>query len=373
ILANLDHPNITRLLDAGTTNDGLPYFVMEFVEGTPITGFVQQENLALGDRLKLFLKVCSAVDFAHRHQIIHRDIKPRNVLINEEGEPKLLDFGIAKLLDPDSDGGITTLVSERRLTPMYAAPEQSAGQPATIATDVYALGELLYELLTKRKVNGVSDKSSRDATSERLTGRGTAEKTGHHLRSELDQIVTRAIQRDPAQRYSSVAGMCKDIEACLNQPTPKPFWTARRDEVSSLESSDERSTSRRRWYAVSAALSAIVLVAAVLSSTPGARWLRNARFGKSISLKTPGNTTEPVRSIAVIPFEPLGKDTNDELLGLGMADAVIGKMSSLKQFTVLPTSAVSRYKGPANDPLAAGRALGVDAILSGTIQRSADR
>jgi serine/threonine protein kinase len=137
ILAQLEHPNITRLLDAGTTNDGLPYFVMEFVEGTPITHFVQRENLDLRSRLQLFLKVCSAVGLAHENQIIHRDIKPTNVLVGRDCEPKLLDFGIAKLLSVDPDDEDATVVAERRLTPMYAAPEQSAGQPATIASDVY--------------------------------------------------------------------------------------------------------------------------------------------------------------------------------------------------------------------------------------------
>src|SRR6266496_2368016 len=150
ILANLEHPNITRLLDAGTTADGLPYFVMEFIEGMPITRFVQRENVDLRGRLKLFLKVCSAVDLAHQNQIIHRDIKPTNVLVKRDGEPKLLDFGIAKLLSVDSDDGNITVAAERRLTPMYAAPEQSVGQPATIATDVYSLGALLYELLTNQ-------------------------------------------------------------------------------------------------------------------------------------------------------------------------------------------------------------------------------
>ena len=139
ILAELEHPNITRLLDAGTTADGLPYFVMEFVEGIPITRFVQRENVDLRGRLSLFIKVCSAVELAHRHQVIHRDIKPHNVLVNADREPKLLDFGIAKLLSVDSDEGMTTVAAERRLTPLYAAPEQRAGQPATIATDVYSL------------------------------------------------------------------------------------------------------------------------------------------------------------------------------------------------------------------------------------------
>jgi TolB-like protein/Flp pilus assembly protein TadD/tRNA A-37 threonylcarbamoyl transferase component Bud32 len=373
ILANLDHLNITRLLDAGTTKDSLPYFVMEFVEGTPITGFVQRENLGFGDRLKLFLKVCSAVDFAHRHQIIHRDIKPSNVLINEEGEPKLLDFGIAKLLSPDSDNGITTLVSERRLTPMYAAPEQSAGEPATIATDVYALGELLYELLTNTKLNGISGELSQDAGTEHRAKTATAERTEHQLRNQLDQIVARAMQRDPAQRYSSVAAMCKDLQPCLRRATLQNSSIAGPDEVSSLGNSRQGVSSRRRWYIVGAAFGAIVLVAGVLSNAPGVRWLRNPTNDKPISGKASRSTSEAVRSIAVLPFEPVGKDMNDERLGLGMADAVIGRMSSLKQLVVLPTSAVSRYKGPVNDPLAAGRALGVDAILSGTVQRSGDR
>src|SRR5207302_4870035 len=134
ILANLDHSNITRLLDAGATDDGLPYFVMEFIEGTPITRFVQRTNLDLKGRLKLFLKVCSAVELAHRNHIIHRDIKPGNVLVKHDGEPKLLDFGIAKLLSSRDDGHITAAI-ERRLTPRYAAPEQAAGQSATLATD----------------------------------------------------------------------------------------------------------------------------------------------------------------------------------------------------------------------------------------------
>ena len=109
ILANLDHSNITRLLDAGSTDDGLPYFVMEFIEGTPITRFVQRENLDLRGRLELFVKVCSAVDLAHRNHIIHRDIKPGNILVRQDGEPKLLDFGIAKLLSGRDDGDITHL------------------------------------------------------------------------------------------------------------------------------------------------------------------------------------------------------------------------------------------------------------------------
>jgi serine/threonine protein kinase len=236
ILANLEHPNITRLLDAGMTSDGLPYFVMEFIEGTPITRFVERENVDVRCRLKLFLKVCSAVALAHQNQIIHRDIKPANVLVNHDREPKLLDFGIAKLLSVDADDGDTTIAVERRLTPMYAAPEQSAGEPASIATDVYSLGALLYELLTARPPCSSSNgnlSQTRSAASEGIVGHAlhlshqkpkpqlpsevvTDPKTKRQLQGQLDQIVIKAMRHDPAQRYSSAAAFAEDIERYLS-------------------------------------------------------------------------------------------------------------------------------------------------------------
>ena len=372
ILAELDHPNITRLLDAGTTADGLPYFVMEFVEGTPITLFVQRENVDLQGRLSLFIKVCSAVELAHRHQVIHRDIKPHNVLVNADREPKLLDFGIAKLLSVDSDEGITTVAAERRLTPLYAAPEQRAGQPATIATDVYSLGALLHELLThKPPVADWDSKVSRDVASGCVSKVVASSGTEHQLRGQLDGIVARAMQRDPTQRYRRVAHMSQDIERCLSGLAP--LWTAQSHDDTASDSLKGRAGSRRQAYIAAAALGVIVVAAALLSRGSSARWLQNHGIGKPTPDASLGTDTKGVRSIAVLPFEPIGKDTHDELLGLGMADAIIGRMSNLKQLSVLTTSAVSKYKGPANDPLAAGRALGVDAILSGTVQRSGDR
>jgi len=362
ILAELEHPNITRLLDAGTTPDGLPYFVMEFVEGTPITRFVQRENVDLRRRLSLFVKVCSAVELAHRHQVIHRDIKPHNVLVNADREPKLLDFGIAKLLSVDSDEGITTVAAERRLTPLYAAPEQRTGQPETIATDVYSLGALLHELLTNKPPVVAAGRVSQVTASSG---------TEHQLRGQLDRIVARAMQRDPTQRYPRVADMSQDIERCLSGLAP--FSTARSHDDRASDSLKGRVGSRRQVYIIAAAFVVIVLAAALLSRGSSVRWLQNHGIGKPTPEASLGTATNAVRSIAVLPFEPLGNDTHDELLGLGMADAIIGRMSNLKQLSVLPTSAVSKYKGPANDALTAGRALGVDAILSGTVQRSGDR
>ena len=147
ILASLDHPNIARLYDGGTTEDGLPYLVMELIEGTPIDQYCEEHKLGVNERLKLFTQVCSAVQYAHQRLVIHRDIKPSNILVTADGVPKLLDFGIAKLLDSTA-GPETTLL--RAMTPEYASPEQVRGEPITTATDVYSLGVVLYRLLTGR-------------------------------------------------------------------------------------------------------------------------------------------------------------------------------------------------------------------------------
>src|SRR5512132_2141107 len=151
ILASLDHPNVAQLLDGGTTDDGLPYFVMEFIEGQPLYRYCDSNRLSIAQRLKLFLSICDAVHYAHQKQVVHRDIKPSNVQVTSEGVPKLLDFGIAKLLNPQIAGDIThdpTATAMRLMTPEYASPEQVQGAPTTPTTDVYSLGVLLYELLT---------------------------------------------------------------------------------------------------------------------------------------------------------------------------------------------------------------------------------
>src|ERR1700674_2717873 len=150
ILASLDHPNIARLLDGGTTEEGVPYFVMELIEGHPIDEYCDAHKLPTTDRLKLFLQVCSAVQFAHQHLFIHRDIKPSNVLVTSDGVPKLLDFGIAKILEGSAVAAPfePTLTVLRVLTPGYASPEQIKGEPITTASDVYSLGVVMYELLS---------------------------------------------------------------------------------------------------------------------------------------------------------------------------------------------------------------------------------
>src|SRR5215472_1601663 len=145
ILANLNHPNIARLLDGGMTTEGTPYLVMEYVEGMPLDEYRRANDLSVEKKLQLFLRVCAAAEYAHKSLVVHRDIKPANVLVAEDGTPKLVDFGIAKLLE--GDGRTATQPTSRVMTPEYASPEQLRGEPITTATDVYGLGLLLYDLL----------------------------------------------------------------------------------------------------------------------------------------------------------------------------------------------------------------------------------
>ncbi|MGI9086526.1 MAG: serine/threonine-protein kinase [Chthoniobacterales bacterium] len=223
ILARLDHPNIARLLDAGTTDDGLPYFVMEYVEGEPITDYARARQLSIPDRLALFLKVCGAVKAAHQNQIIHRDLKPTNILVRHDGEPKLLDFGIAKLLGPGDDELLLTRTEQRRLTPACASPEQARGEKVTSASDVYALGALLYETLA-----GITPHrfSSPHPSAEELTRvicdvepmAPSAVAPPHlkrQLRGDLDNIALLALRKEPEKRYASAAALADDLRCYL--------------------------------------------------------------------------------------------------------------------------------------------------------------
>ena len=191
ILAHFDHPHITKLLDGGVTPDGRPYFVMDFIAGDPIDIYCENHSLTVRERLELFLKVCSAVSYAHQNLVVHRDLKPRNILVTTGGQPKLLDFGIAKLLaDDDSQQTMTGL---RLMTPDYASPEQERGELVTTASDVYSLGVLLHEILTGRRP-------------------GQTEKQAKSLTGDLNNIVQMAMHPDPHRRYVSVDQMVADIQ-----------------------------------------------------------------------------------------------------------------------------------------------------------------
>jgi tetratricopeptide (TPR) repeat protein len=234
ILAKLAHPNIARLLDGGTTDDGGPYFVMEYVEGRPIDEDADARCLTIPERLRLFLQVGEAVAFAHRHRVIHRDLKPVNILVTPEGTPKLLDFGIAKVLGPAGGEPTASITGFRLLTPEYASPEQVQGGSATEVSDVYSLGVVLYELLTGRSPyrprsrgplhvieavrTGNPQRPSAALEQDRVTATGFASigRLRRLLRGDLDTIVLTALRKEPARRYQTVALLMEDLRRHLD-------------------------------------------------------------------------------------------------------------------------------------------------------------
>ena len=356
ILAALDHPHIARLLDGGTTDDGLPYFVMEFIEGQPLYLYCDERQLNINERLKLFRSICDAVQYAHQKQVVHRDIKPSNVLVTSDGIPKLLDFGIAKLLNPDLAGDIThdpTATAMRLMTPEYASPEQVQGAPITPSTDVYSLGVLLYELLTGhrpyRLFNRAPHEIARVICEEPpaplsviitrphdLLQRGNEATTLEHvylargatvdvlrrdLGGALEDIVARALRKEPEWRYPTASQLADDITSFLDG---RP-----------------------------------------LSHLPDA-----PRPGQIKPSPASADT-----ALAVLPLKLIdlpGSESSADYLGPGLADALITRLSSIRRFAVRPTSSVLRYTAE-DDPLNAGRELGVAFVLDGRIRHAGDR
>ena len=360
ILASFEHPFIARLLDGGTTTDGVPYFVMEFVEGETLYNYADSKRLGIKDRLKLFQKVCSALDYAHEKQIIHRDIKPSNIIINKSGSPKLLDFGIAKILDPNliHESINPTASMLRMMTPDYASPEQVEGSDVTPQSDIYSLGVLLYELLTGHRPYDFAGRALHEvsrvicevmpevpsqalsrtqtllpqygaATGRYLAVRATTEKQlASDLTNGLDNIVMKAMAKDPGDRYESASHLSRDITR---------FLTGARVEA------------------------------------PNAS--KSSRSAPDPFLRVPQNS----KALAVLPFKFLNlgpasdDDTDDRFLGVGLADALITRLSKVRRFVVRPTSSILSFEENLIDPIRAGRELNVDYILDGSIKKAGDR
>ena len=212
ILARLEHPGIARLLDGGVAGDGRPYLVMEHVEGVPITQYCAEHAISVRERLQLFRAVCSAVHYAHQNLVIHRDLKPGNILVTNQGVPKLLDFGIAKLLEPDAG---TTLTMPGVMTPECASPEQARGEAVTTATDVYALGVLLYQILTGEKPYEFASRSAGEIARVVCKIEPKPPSTVRPMARDLDKIVLKAMHKQPARRYASVEQFADDLERYL--------------------------------------------------------------------------------------------------------------------------------------------------------------
>ncbi len=359
ILASFEHPFIARLLDGGTRDDGTPYFVMEYIEGRSLYQYCDESKLTIRERLKIFQKICSAIAYAHQRQIVHRDIKPTNILMRRDGTPKLLDFGIAKILDPNliHESLNPTASMLRMMTPDYASPEQVRGEDVTPASDIYSLGVLLYELLSGHRPFMFAGKAlheitfaicesdppvpssqigsremlhSRYAGSEDAVYQGRAT-TGHELRNalsgDLDNVIMKAMAKDPANRYQDVSELINDISNVLAlRPAAAPAFQ------------------------------------------PGNR---------QPAPKQARQVKDDLKGLAVLPFKFInlgaGEDTDDQFLGLALTDALISRLSKVKRFLVRPTSSILAIGERVSDPISAGNELGVDFILDGTIKKAANR
>jgi eukaryotic-like serine/threonine-protein kinase len=354
ILAALDHPNIGRLLGGGTTEDGSPYFVMEYIEGRPLYQYADGRGLTVAERLRLFIQICDAVQYAHQKLVIHRDIKPSNILVSSDGTPKLLDFGIAKLLDPElvSETTPQTTLGVRLMTMEYASPEQIQALPVSFLSDIYSLGVILYELLTGhspyRFRNRMPHEVARaiiedepeapslvvsrpgptiplaDIDRDAQTLSSAAETRPHliatlrnELAGNLDKIILKALRKDPSQRYETTAALRDDLIRHLNG-----------------------------WAVLATAYA-------------------------------PAPKKEYAKSIAILPLKLLNlgptTDTGESFLGIGLADAMITRLSGVRTLAVRPTSAIVPYGDANADPLRAGRELGVDYVLDGRIKTLGNR
>lgn len=382
ILADLDHPNIAKLLDGGTTEDGLSYFVMDYVEGLPIDLYCDTHKLPTAERLKLFRMVCSAVEYAHQQGAVHRDLKPSNVLVTAEGVPKLLDFGIAKLLNPElSSQTMEPTATLRPMTPEYASPEQARGQAITPASDIYSLGVLLYELLTGHRpyriknhtpqeierviceeepekpstmISRIEEIIKPDGTnrvtitpeSVSKTRDGQPSTLRRRLAGDIDNIVMTALRKEPERRYASVEQFSADIRRHL-EGLPV---TARKD---TLWYCTAKFIKRNRAGALA------VLAGMILALVAVGLYLL---IGRS-----------QINSIAVLPFVNVGANPDTEYLSDGITDSLINGLSQLPRLKVMSRNSVFRYKGNETDAQQAGNALGVRAVLTGKVtQRGND-
>jgi len=361
--ASLDHPNILPIYDVGQAEDGLPFFSMKYAIG----GSLQNTGAALRNEprecARLMAKVARAVQYAHEHGVLHRDLKPGNILLDGHGEPFVTDFGLAKWLDTNTDLTRTLTIFG---TPGYIAPEQAKGPSAqlTSTADVYSLGAILFDLFTGRPpflgehaLAVIQQASEEPAPKLRSFASG--------LDRDLETICARCLEREPHGRYLSAADLADDLER----------WLEGRPIIARRIAPPVRAWRWSKRNPKLAAATAAALCSAMVAGFLLLLLSRNGLQGQShIDPSTPVVPNAQVKTIAVLPFKMLNADAGDEYLGLGMADTLITQIGRIPEILARPPSAVQKYAdSQAQDPLAAGRELRVEAILDGTVRHEADK
>jgi eukaryotic-like serine/threonine-protein kinase len=365
ILAQLEHPNIARLLDGGTTLEGLPYIVMEYVEGLPIDTYCDNNLLGVRERIELFCQVCLAVGHAHRRFVVHRDIKPSNILVNANGEPKLLDFGIAKLLASDGSSESLKAISTRVFTPRYASPEQIQGTAVSYSTDIFSLGVILYGLLTgfhpcreqpadvqemmrliceerpQKPSEAVLRSGARNCEQVAAARKETATSLPKALAGTLDTITLKALHKEPNRRYRSVDTFVESMEGYLRSNSDAKATTGGQILWEEIK--------RPRGFFSVLALSA---VAASLMMAPFS------------------NGSISVRTIAVLPFDEPRSADKGSYFGNTVADEVSANLGKITSLTVIGSAATRGYKGQSRPLPEIGQELGAGAVLTGSLQKN---
>ena len=350
-LAQLNHPGIARLYDADTLPDGTPWFAMEYVDGVPLSDFVARNGCSIAERLKLLRAVCEAVEYAHHRGVIHRDLKPSNILVRHDGSLRLLDFGIARQMDPSGQPVDQTRTAFRPMTPAYAAPEQLRGEPVSARTDVYALGVILYQLLAGRLPFDVAQKTPTEAAAM-ITTEEPAKPSGEARRlwpneswNDLDVMCLTAMARDPLRRYSSAEALIRDIDHYLND---EPL-EARPDSPGYALGKFLRR--HRRAMAVTSG-AAIVLAGGVL-----------------FLLRSRAPEASATRTVAVLPFHNTTGDRSLDYLSFALPNEVSTTLGYTRHVAVRSPDQARRYFGADGIARQAGRELHAAYVVSGAFSR----
>lgn len=373
ILAALEHPNIARFYDAGVGRDGRPYLVLEYVPGKNLLKWADQHQLGIRRRIELFLQVLQAVQYAHDNGVLHRDIKPTNVLVKDDGQVRLLDFGVAKLLQHSPQWSMTQ-VHGQMLTPEYASPEQMKGEEPQKTSDVYSLGVMLYELLCGARTTRAGESASAQEPPSRhieepaATVRGvTAVRLARQLRGDIDAITLKALAPEPSKRYQSASAFAHDLQRYLDSRPVKarPFTRAYR-----LSKFIER-----HRIGVPASAVAVVLFAAL-----GAYILTQRPQQPAPQATTPAQPIPPTadvaatdKSIAVLPFADLSEKKDLEYVGDGIAEELRNLLVKVPQLKVIGRTSSFQFKGRNDDLRTIGDRLGVAYVVEGSVRKAGSK
>ena len=377
ILASLEHPHIARLYDAGIDPQGLPYLSMEFVQGELLTEWCDAQRLDIRARLRLFLQVLEAVQYAHERQVIHRDLKPSNILVTKEGQARLLDFGVATLLDDGESAGHTplTTVYGHALTPIYASPELIRGEPVTAKSDIYSLGVVLFELLTGDRPYRLNAGASRAILEQAIAAaevhrpstqivkeawnlRGvTHEQLNRQLRGDIDHIVLKALEKEPQARYASAAAMADDVQRYLDG---KPVSA----QPPRLGYRLGKFLKRNRLMSAISAGAAVVVLGTALYEVDRSNQVRNA--ASSAYARRPISE----KSIAVLPFLDMSEKQDQGYFSDGLSEDLITLLAQVEDLQVIARTSSFHFRNRTAPLTEIASTLGVAHVLDGSVRRS---